>query len=127
MAVAAQVSSQRRREGLRDASTRLRLLEKKQNALALFSSRWGKDVNLTTGGYLAAAVADQLQQGALQQQVDPVGGEQVLGLRQLPQGEQQRLRQHQEAHPRSGATALLLLLLRRRRQLLQLDGETKDG
>lgn len=68
---------------------------------------------------LGAVVSGVLQQGGLQQCVDPLRGEQVLGLAQVAQAQQQSLGQHQEGGPGSEAGALLLLL-HRQRQLLQL-------
>ncbi len=68
---------------------------------------------------LSVVVLDDLQQGGLQQHVDPLRREQVLRLAQLAQAEQQRLRQHQEGRFRSEARALLLL--HTQSQLLQLN------
>lgn len=59
-----------------------------------------------------------LQQGGLQETVDPLSGQQVLGLAQLAQAEQQSPGQHQEGRPVSEAGAPLLL--HRQSQLLQL-------
>lgn len=67
---------------------------------------------------LSIVVLDDLQQGALQHGVDPLGGEEVLRLAQLPEALQQRLGEHQEggALPQTGA----LLLLHQLGQPLQL-------
>lgn len=67
---------------------------------------------------LGAVVPNDLQQGGLQQHVDPLSGEQVLGLAQVAQAKQQSLGQHQGGRPRSEAGAPLLL--HHQRQLLQL-------
>lgn len=113
----AQVQSQGFREGGGDDDRMLSFLFKhkgKHEALENFGGtnrRWRPPdlVVLVPGG---------LQQGGLQQSVDPLSGQQVLGLAQLAQAEQQRLGQHQEGRPVSEPGALLLLHCQS--QLLQL-------
>ena len=75
-----------------------------------------------TLGFLSVVVLGELQQGGLQQRVEPLGGEQVLGLVQLPQAEQQSPGQNQEGRPLSETGASLLL--HRLSQFIQLRANT---
>lgn len=59
--------------------------------------------------YRLAIIPDDLQQGGLQQHVDSLTGQQVFGLVQVSQAEQQSPGQHQEGRPRCHARSSQLL------------------
>lgn len=67
---------------------------------------------------LGTGVPDELQQRRLQQHVEPLRNDQVLGPAQVAQAEQQSLDQHQEGDP--SPVSRCLLLLHQLDQLLQL-------